>query len=245
MLKNKRSILAMLLVLPLLLLSVIIPTEANAKDITRKITLTSVGKVKVEPDSFTISYTITNVSTTEKTATLKNQEVAKKATDKLKALGVESKNIKTVNFQTYPEYGFMNRENTISEIIGYRTTHSVEVNVLTSKFASKVVSELVGVDDILTINGTTSKVSDPSKYEDKAVERAIALNKKRAELYAKRLGVKLLKPIDVREGTFSQVRPPIYMAKDAGVESSPEINVEINPGQEEVQIQVTITWQLG
>src|SRR3990167_5005806 len=108
--------------------------------------VTGEGKVDVKPDSATVRLgVIARGTTSEQAKTALNTNI-NKVIDSIKALGVDEKDIKTENFNIYPEYGDVRPlpagAETVSDqnrITGYSANTNLTVTVESSDLANQIL----------------------------------------------------------------------------------------------------------
>ncbi|MCL1911383.1 MAG: SIMPL domain-containing protein [Leptospirales bacterium] len=119
----------------------------------------------------------------------------------IKKAGISEKDIKTASYYLSPEYDYTydRAGNMDTKIKGYIVYNRISVTVKNIDKAGDilVVAEEAGANEI---GGVVFTVSNPEKFYEQALEKAIADGKKKAGVMAKAAGVTLGKLLEVNEG---------------------------------------------
>ena len=162
----------------------------------RTITTTGEGIVSVEPDVCNISLRVSSVENTAGKAKSVNDGKINAVVNALKARGLSEEDIISESFSLYPRY---NWDNGYEEIYGYEAYQYLNVKV---KNLDKVgeISDAV-IDAGATVDGLSYSLLEKELAYVEALSLAVVNAKIKAEGIAKALGVKVLGPISVTEGT--------------------------------------------
>lgn len=179
----------------------------------RVISVSGTGEVGVKPSKAVI---VLGVVVTAKSASEAINEAASKVNtivEALKKVGVEKENIKTLSFNLYPEYN-EDRKN----IVSYKVNHQLQISITDNP--ENLGSRAGEVVDKATANGanTVSSVSftledkEIKEYRNRALEKAIAEAKEKAELIAKSFNVEITGIKQVSESIY--LPHPIYYGEE-------------------------------
>lgn len=216
------------------------------------------ASVKAEPDQAEISFTVTKTAPKLQDA----QDQANKATSAMvnavKALGVDKKDIKTSNYNSYPNYAQQNEvqpmmmkiqpADTAQTIISYTVSENITINITAQDKVNAVIDAVTkeGAENVSGPNYTFTEAKQKA-LTAQARDKAIADAKEKAESLAKASGIRLGKLTSVQEGgnaggVFPVARTMMLDSKAAagGVAAAP---TEINPGQNEVYSTVTLSYE--
>lgn len=212
---------------------------ANAAEPTKHITVTGVGTSMVTPDAVRLMASVSVVGKTNKEALSGASTTATAVRGALKNEGVATKDIKTSSLTVYPEYKYSQEKG--SELVGYRATQSFNVVIRKAENAGAVVDAVVVAGgDNLQINGVVPFLSNGAAATEKAREAAVADAKARANSYAKFLGASLGGVIYLTE-----VNAPVYNFPEFGVAKAAADATQIDLGETEVTVTVTVRWSLN
>ena len=93
-----------------------------------------------------------------------------------------------------------------------------------------------------TVNGVSFSHADPDAQLDIARRAAIAEARRRAELYANALGMRVYRIIAVQEG--GGFAPPIPMPVERMMAQDGAARTPVSPGEIETQVNVNVTFEL-
>jgi uncharacterized protein YggE len=204
---------------------------------TRGITVSAIGQIKVTPDAANVSFTISLLRKTNAEALAAVSTVQAKARAVLTNAGVPKENITTTGLSIYPEYYYETgaKEPTL---IGYRATQSTTAAIYSIAKAESVLDSLAAVSDDLRLSGISLFIGDPTKYEEKMRQIAVAKAKAKAAAYAKLLG-RRLGPVQYLTETSAPVSSYSWERPIASADK-----VSIDPGQQSISISVEVRWSL-
>lgn len=220
--------------------------EKNSWDVTQPIetgvTVEATGSVKVVPDGVQFNFSVFAIDSTSSGASKVANALADLAREALDASSVDQKDIATQSVSIFPEYSYA--QSGEQTRVGFRATQSFAVTLRDVDKAGQAVDEvvlMVGTD--LTIDTLTPILLETKDATDKARENAVKLAKKKAEDYAKLLGVKIGPIISVREFASSGSIPPPWLRADADSLESTKTIVDL--GVQEVLVTIEARWALS
>lgn len=204
------------------------------------ISITGEGKVFAKPDIARINLAVSVDRPSVAEAQERTTELINRAVSVIKEKGVDEKDIKTTSYSINPRYDYPDGRQILR---GYEVTQNLEVKVrdLTKIGEILAAASEAGANQIGGLSFTTE---DPESLQAEARDRAIEDAKKKAQELASKLGVKLGKVVGFFEsGGFP---PPIpYFGEAAGKGGDGRAIVpEIPVGENEIVVNVTITYQL-
>lgn len=224
--------------------AVAIPSAAAAQQagITQSISgtrldVTATGDVMRVPDVAVISAGVVARSASAAGAIQDTASRMSQVLGALKRAGVDEKDIQTSNVSLNPEYRYP--ENQAPQLVGYTAANNVTVRFRDIRASGKILDALVA-QGANQINGPTLVVDKPEAALDEARVKAIAAARARAELYARNLGLRIVRVVAVSEQSEypAQPFPVITGARMASAET------RIEPGQQKLQVSVTMTFEL-
>ena len=214
-----------------------------AADEPPTIMVTGEGRVDVAPDLATISLGVTNEADTAKEALDANTAALQAAIDRLKAAGIEDRDIQTSGLSLGPRYDY-NRTNPdgSAQITGFIASNMVTVRVRVLDQLGAVLDAVV-TDGANTLGGVSFGLQEPDPVLDEARKDAVADARRKAELYAAAAGVTLGKVRSIAEQSGFAVPMPMPMA-EASL-SKAAAPVPIAGGEVSVTANVTIVYEIG
>lgn len=171
----------------------------------------------------------------------------------LKDNGVETKDIKTSYYNISPRYQYFScpsvplgesefRPCPPSEITGYSINQTITVKIRDFNKAGEILSGVVdrGANNV---SGPNFTVDDVVALQNHAREEAVKQAKEKAESMAKAGGFHLGKLLSISEGFY--MPQPIYAAEGFGGAIIKESAVPvIEPGSQEITVNVTLTYEI-
>lgn len=156
----------------------------------------------------------------------------------LKAAGIDEKDINTTQYNVEPVMDY--RDGQAPTVTGFRVTNVVEVKIRDLSKASKLIDDLVK-SGANTIYGLNFGFSDPTAVMKQAREAAVKDAREKAEQLAGLNGVTLGSVLLVDDGG-ANVPPPVIEAKVANSMAQDVALPPINPGQQEVRVEVSVVY---
>lgn len=223
-----------------------VPPAAHAQTPTYALaegTLLSVsaeGKSEARPDMATISLGVTTEGQTAAAALGENSRRMTALTQALRRAGVAERDIQTSNVSVYPQqvYG----EGQAPRITGYQANNSVTAKVRNIDNTGRVIDAAVSAGGN-TVNGVSFSHADPDAQLDVARRNAIAEARRRAELYANALGMRVQRIVAVNEGG-GYAQPIIVTAERMAAQDGAAPPPPIAPGEIETRVNVNVTFEL-
>jgi uncharacterized protein len=194
-------------------LSLPFASVALAED-TATISVTGEGTVSSIPDLAIISLGVTTTADTAAAAMDANSASLTAVLDRLKAAGVEPRDMQTSNLTLNPNWVSYDSGST-SKIQGYTASNILTVQVRALDKLGTVLDGSI-TDGANTLNGVTFGVAEPRPALDEARKKAVADAIARATLLVEAAGVKLGPVVSIAESSgLSQPMPMFRMEADA------------------------------
>ena len=204
-----------------------------------RLDVNATGEVTRVPDVAIISAGVVSRSTTATGALQDTANRMSRALAALKRAGIEDRDIQTSNVSLNPEYRYV--ENQPPQLVGYTASNTVTVRFRDVRNSGKILDALVAQGSN-QINGPTLSVDKPESALDEARNKAIAIGRARAELYARSLGLRVVRVVSVNEsGGSYPVPPPMPMYARADMAQA---KTSIEPGEQKLQVNLAMTFEL-
>lgn len=203
-------------------------------------TASGVGEVASVPGKASATFGVTVTAKTAEDAKNQANTMVNKITTDLKNSGVEAKDIKTSNFTSYPERDFSGR----NDITGYTVTEQLDVTFTSVELANKGI-DIASAAGANQIGSLSFAIDDKNKedLEDKAREMAIKDAKEKAARTAKAAGIKLGRVVNLYEDNGNQPQP-VYDMKSAGQSAPLAETTQLNPGENKIRMNVSLTYEI-
>ena len=242
---NKVFTLAAVLVLAVLVYFVgqmIYQFKVLDNQIMNQISVSGEGKVYAKPDVAVVDLGVTTQGNT-------TADVIKINTDKMNAViqaikdsDVDEKDITSTTYNLSPLYNYTEAVGRVFE--GYTLDQNIEVKIRDFTKIGDILSMATAKGANLA-NDLQFTIDNPEQFKDEARAKAIEQAKANAQNLAKSSGIKLGKLINVYENYNSY--PMMYNSKairlgDGVAESAPVPTIQ--PGQQEVNITINLTYQV-
>ncbi len=231
----------------LLLACAAVPTAAPAQQasITQTIAgtrldISATGEVTRVPDVAIITAGVVSRATTATAALQDSADRMQKVLAALKRAGVDERDMQTSNVSLNPEYRYP--ENQSPQLVGYTASNQLTIKFRDIRTSGKILDALVA-QGANQINGPNLTVDKPEAALDEARANAIATGRARAELYARSLGLRVVRVVSVSESGGYAVpppAPPMPMMMARGERDS----TSIQPGEQKLQVSVAMTFEL-
>src|SRR5687767_8581309 len=177
------------------------PAFAQQASITQSIAgtrldISATGEVTRVPDLAIISAGVVTRATTARSAMQQAANRMARVRAALTRAGVADRDIQTSNINLNPDYAYEN--NRPPRLTGYNASNQVTVKFRDIANAGEILDALVA-EGANSINGPTLTLDKPQAALDEARSRAIAAGRARAELYARSLGMRVVRVVAVSE----------------------------------------------
>ncbi len=204
------------------------------------------GKVSVTPDIAKVTLGIQDSGSSLKSVQNSVNTKSKALTDALKKLGISEQDIKTTSYNVYPQYDFTQPS---QKITGYQVSTNYEVAVKDFDKINDVIvnSTAAGANMVGNVNFDLNDSTKTAKMNE-ARSMAVADAKTKADGLAKAAGITLGKIINVSENQAQNIRPIAFAADKSAVglggAPAPAVQPDIQPGQTEIDVTVSLSYQV-
>ncbi len=210
---------------------------------SRTINVSAEGSTVVSPDVATFSFSVIAEGADPEQLQNANLDKITKAVDFIKAEGVEAKDIKTAGYNLSPKYEY-NEKTRRSFISGYTLTQTVFVKVRDLSKVGKLLGQLpsFGINDI---GGLSFAIDEPDKFLNEARQEAFEKARAKADEMARYNGVKIRRVVSFSEFGGGYPTPFLKEAVGRGGDfGGPAPVPTIEPGSQEVTVQVNVTYEI-
>ncbi|MCC6934101.1 MAG: SIMPL domain-containing protein [Candidatus Yanofskybacteria bacterium] len=204
------------------------------------ITVSGTGTVRAVPDIAVADLAISVEGSTAASAQTEANRRSKMAIDYLKKAGIDEKDIKTSGYNIYPQYDYADGR---TRIRGYQVTQSITVKIRDMDTTNTILDKVVDAG-VNQVNSLRFEIDEPDQLKSEARAKAIADADAKAQELKRQLGVRLGKIVGFSES--GNAMPILYGrgggAADIKVSAVPA--PELPAGENEITINVTVTYQL-
>jgi hypothetical protein len=206
----------------------------------RTISVSGSGTVTATPDEVVLRLGVETMAETASEALSQNNEQMEGVMSALMEAEVPPEDIQTQTVQLRPQYETPQREPGPAEereLVGYVASNIVEARTSDLGAVGQLLDEAVR-SGANRIEGLRFDVSDPGELLDQAREAAWEDAEEKAQQLATLAGDELDVVLSINESTT----PPRPVEVEAAAERAAA--VPIRPGEEDVQVDLQVTWSL-
>lgn len=204
-----------------------------------RLDITATGEVTRVPDVAIITAGVVTRSASASGAIQDAANRMQRVLAALKRAGVEDRDIQTSSVNLNPEYRYP--ENQSPQLTGYTATNQLTIRFRDIRNSGKILDALVS-EGANQINGPSLTIDKPEAALDQARANAIAIGRARADLYARSLGMRLVRVVSVSENGGYAVPPPAPPPMMMAAQSRASTTIE--PGEQKLQVSVAMTFEL-
>jgi len=212
----------------------------NTAATTNTISFSGEGKVVAKPDIAIVNFSIVTEATHAKEAQENNSSRSNVVVSFLENQNIEEKDIKTTSYNIQPKYTYPRGQE--PKIVGYRVEQTIQVKIRDLENIDTVLDGAVsaGVNKIQNLRLT---IDDEEQLRTDARKEAIDDAKAKAQKLKRQLDIDLGKIVNFSEsgGPFP---PPIWRSLEADGIGMGGGGPSIPTGENEITVNVTITWQI-
>ncbi len=213
----------------------------NTATTTNTVSFNGEGKVNAKPDIAVISAGVMTTNVNSKVAQDTNARKSQAVVDFLKKNGIDEKDIKTSDYNIYPQYDY--RTGSQGTILSYQVSENFQIKVRDLTKLSSILSGVVSAG-ANQVNNLGLQIEDQEKLKAEARTKAIEMAKQKAGELKGQVGIKLGRIVGFDESSNSG--GPIYYdaVMKSGMGGGGTSNPAIAPGQNEIVVYVTLTYQI-
>jgi uncharacterized protein YggE len=205
----------------------------------QEISVSGQGKVYAKPDVAVLVLGVEDRGVKVSNIVGGNTEKMNKIIADVKNSGVDEKDIQTTQYTITPEYNWTERGGRI--FVGYVLTQQITVKIRDFEKVG-VILDKATADGANTIGDLQFVIDNPEAVQAEARQKAIKQAKEKAQTLAKQSGLKIVKLINVSDG--SSYPQPLYGKGGGIMAESASAAPDIQPGQMEVSSVVTLTYRV-
>ena len=220
-----------------------LPAQSSAiaqQSLVTRLDISATGTVSRVPDLAIISAGVVTKSATATGAIADNAARMERVRAALRRAGIADKDIQTSSINLNPDYRYENNQAPV--LTGYQASNNVSVKFRDIRNSGKILDALVA-EGANQLNGPSLTIDKPESAYDEARIKAIAAGRARAELYARSLGMRVVRLVAVSEGGGNYPRPPMPMLQMAA-KSERSADTAIDPGSQDLEITLSMSFDL-
>lgn len=201
------------------------------------VTVTGEATVEAAPDMATISLGVTTEGQTAAEAMTANSKALQAVVERLKAAGIEDRDLQTSNLSLNPNWVGYDSGST-PKIAGYVASNMLNVRVRALDGLGSVLDASIA-DGANTLNGISFELAQPRPALDEARKAAVADARARAALLIEAAGGTLGKIVSITENSGYSSPMPMFKSDAAAAQ------VPVAAGQIGLSASVTISFEIA
>ncbi|MEZ5960007.1 MAG: SIMPL domain-containing protein [Hyphomonadaceae bacterium] len=204
------------------------------------ININAEGISEASPDMATIRLGVTTTGRTAPLALEQNSQRVTSLMEALRAAGIAERDIQTSALSLHPS----RRERVV---FGYRAVNAVTVRVRDVQATGRIVDAVVAAGGN-TIERISFSFQDPAAQADVARRNALLEARRRADLYAQTLGLRVVRMIEMSEpgavrSNVEQLELTATLTTDSLLDELPQI-IPIAPGEVTTRASVSVSFEI-
>jgi uncharacterized protein YggE len=205
-----------------------------------RLDVSATGEATRVPDIAIISAGVVTRASTARAALQQNAAQMERVRAALKRAGIADRDIQTSNISLNPEYRYV--QDQPPRLTGYTASNQVSVHFRDIAKSGDILDALVA-EGANQINGPSLTIDKPEEALDEARTKAIAIGRARADIYARALGMRVVRLLSVSEsGGNYPVPPPMPVMMEARAMGGAA--TKIDPGEQKVSVSLGMTFEL-
>ena len=193
--------------------------------------------LKATPDKVSVNVVIEAKNKTAQGAKDMHDKILNEVTLQLLKIGIERKDIKTVNFNIYPEYKWEDGKN---EQIGYIARQDIIIETKNFDVVASIVDASIEAGALVSYINFELSDEKQSEYKTQALEEAGKDARKKAEATASGLDKKLGRLVSVQSEEFNYIPYRYFEATAEGGSTSQAKDAAINLAPRDLDVTATI-----
>ena len=203
-----------------------------------RLDVSATGSVSRVPDLAIISAGVQTLKPTASAAIEDNAARMERVRTALKRAGIADRDIQTASINLNPEYRYADNQPPV--LTGYRASNNLSIRFRDLKRTGAILDALVA-EGANQLNGPTLTIDKPEAAQDEARQKAIAAGRARADLYARTLGMRVVRILSVSESGGYAAPPPMPMMMRA---EAADAKTVVEPGSQDVQVSIAMSFEL-
>ncbi len=212
-------------------------------DHLRTIRVTGEGKTYAVPDTASISFSVLTSDESSEIALNENNKKAEAVVNFLKQQGIEKKNIQTTGVRVRPVYDWSPERTEYRRIASYEVTNRIEVEFDDLEKINTVIDGSIRAG-ANRVDSFQFLISDQEELRAEAKAKAIQQAREKARKTTFLLGVRLGRVIDFSETRDYYMPPMMREAAMDVIETDMAPEMPIEPGENEIIVNVTIEYEI-
>jgi uncharacterized protein YggE len=204
-----------------------------------RLDISATGEATRVPDVAVISAGVVTRAASARAALQQNAAQMERVRAALKRAGIADRDIQTSNISLNPEYRYV--QDQPPRLTGYSASNQLSVRFRDIAKSGDILDALVA-EGANSINGPSLTIDKPEEALDEARTKALAVGRARADLYARALGMQVVRLVSVSEsGGGYPVPPPMPVMMEARAQAA---GTKIDPGEQKLSVSLGMVFEL-
>ena len=203
-----------------------------------RLDISATGEVTRVPDLAIISAGVVTRAATATAAIQDNANRMERIRAALKRAGIADRDIQTSSINLNPDYRY--EENKPPVLTGYQASNTLSIRFRDIRNSGEILDALVA-QGANQINGPTLTIDKPEAALDEARAKALTVGRARADLYARSLGMRVVRLVSISESGGYSAPPPMPYAMAA---QARDVSTKIDPGEQQLQVTLAMSFEL-
>lgn len=220
--------------------------QQRGEPITPVITVVGNAEVEADPDKATVRLGVVRQATTAQLAQDQANTIAKEILAAVGRTGVTAQNIQTSRLVLSPVYAPRRPDsNDPPRIVAYNASNAIAVDLQDLALVGPVIDAglKAGANEL---QGVNFGIKDDLAARERAIRQAVMEGRRKAQVIAEAMGVKLLEVLEVSEGGVSIApKAEMYRGAPMAMLAAADVSTPVSPGQMTVSASVTIRYRIG
>lgn len=213
---------------------------ATASDDGTLLRVSADAQASRAPDIATLSTGVVTQAADANAAMRANSAQMEKVMAAVRAAGVAPRDIQTSGINLNPQYRYA--ENQPPVITGYQASNTVSVKVRDLAKLGDAIDALVA-GGANQINGPSFGIDEPDAVYDEARREALAKARKRADMYAESLGLRVRRIVSISDGAGFDLPQPVMRSRAVAMDAVAA--PPVSPGESTLSATLEVVFELG
>lgn len=203
-----------------------------------RLDISATGEVSRVPDLAQISAGVVTKAVNASDALAQNAARIDRVRAALRRAGIADRDVQTSSVNLNPDYVYADGQP--PRLTGYQASNQLSIRFRDIRSSGKIIDALVA-EGANQISGPSLSVDKPETALDEARTKALAAGRQRAELYARSLGMRVVRLVAVSEGGASFPGPVVPMAM---MRAERAADTTIVPGEQQLSVTLQMSFEL-
>jgi len=225
-------------------LALLVPAAlaAQTNDNPDRLTVSATATVERAPDRAVLMLAVESEAATAREASQANATNMTRVVDAIRQAGVPANRIRTISLQLNPVYTRPGPGEQVPRISGYRASNMVQVTVDSIVRLGSVMDASVAAG-ANRVTGLNFELRDMDGARVEAIEKAVLMARREAEVAARAAGQRLGAPLEIQIGSGMAPPRPMYSAARMDAETM-QMATPVEQGTLEVSATVTMVYRI-